>query len=217
MMTSSHDCREQISLDATMTVEDSVPTNYLVISNISKGNNVKALFGIAIAHNFSVIAVGKMNELIDRIYLHDIFKWTSFNTLEEAKRFLESKSIPLLGIEIHESAKSVIDNPFVDDRMGHNPNRTCSIAVMPGNEGTGLNERQKHLSDWLVYIPQYGDGTASLNVYIATTLVMNQYSQWLDSRKTALCDYSSTTERIGYGQKHGSQRNEAIEKISNKI
>lgn len=37
-------------------------------------------------------------------------------------------------------------------------------AFMFGNEGTGMTEKQLRLCDSLVYIPQFGYGTASLNV-----------------------------------------------------
>ena len=52
---------------------------------------------------------------------------------------------------------------------------------MPGNEGTGLSDRQKSVVDYFVYIPQYGHGTASLNVTVATTMVMHRYVCWSNS------------------------------------
>jgi len=52
---------------------------------------------------------------------------------------------------------------------------------MPGNEGTGLSKRQRLAADSFVYIPQYGDGTASLNVTVATTMVLHQFTTWISS------------------------------------
>ena len=75
----------------------------------------------------------------------------------------------MVGIEIMEGAKSVLENPF------HK-----SIAIMPGNEGAGLSPTQKELVDYCVFIPHYGGGTASLNVYIATTIVLHHYSLWFN-------------------------------------
>jgi tRNA G18 (ribose-2'-O)-methylase SpoU len=66
--------------------------------------------------------------------------------------------------------RSIIENPF-----------EVSIALMPGNEGTGLSDRQKSVVDYFVYIPQYGHGTASLNVTVATTMVMHRYVCWSNS------------------------------------
>ena len=79
----------------------------------------------------------------------------------------KERSIPLVGIEIVESAQSVLDDPFTD-----------AIAFMPGNEGTGMSIYQKEVSDSFIYIPQYGSGTASLNVYVATTLILHRYNLW---------------------------------------
>ena len=132
---------------------------YLVIS---KKNNVALLIKTALAYEFVPIIVGLLN-IIDAAlseYLH-------FETLECCKEYLISMQIPLVGIEIMKESLSVKDFPF-----------TQSIAVMPGNEGTGLNSRQKKCCDSFVYIPQYGNGTASLNVNVATTIVIHSYHVW---------------------------------------
>lgn len=39
-----------------------------------------------------------------------------------------------------------------------------------------MSEKQKSVCDSFVYIPQYGPGTASLNVNVATGIVLNWYS-----------------------------------------
>ena len=60
-----------------------------------------------------------------------------------------------------------------------------SIALMPGNEGTGLSQTAKDAcTGGFVYIPQYGSGTASLNVCVATTLILFQFNIW-ESRMAA--------------------------------
>ena len=41
----------------------------------------------------------------------------------------------------------------------------------------GLNDKQKLICDDFVYIPQYGDGTASLNVNVATSIVLHEFSR----------------------------------------
>lgn len=51
-------------------------------------------------------------------------------------------------------------------------------AFMLGNEGQGLNERQMRLCDRFVYIPQYGVGTASLNVAVAASIVLHRFAVW---------------------------------------
>jgi hypothetical protein len=43
-------------------------------------------------------------------------------------------------------------------------------------QGQGLNERQLALCDSFVYIPQYGPGTASLNVAVAASIVLHHFA-----------------------------------------
>lgn len=49
---------------------------------------------------------------------------------------------------------------------------------MMGNEGHGLTEAQKAMCDGFVYIPQFGKGTASLNVSVAAAIVMHRFASW---------------------------------------
>ena len=54
-----------------------------------------------------------------------------------------------------------------------------SIALVPGNEGSGLSARLRSSCEQLLYIPQYGNGTASLNVHVAASLVMHRLARLL--------------------------------------
>ena len=45
-------------------------------------------------------------------------------------------------------------------------------------QGTGLSQQQLELCDSFVYIPQHGQGTASLNVTVAASIVLHQFSVW---------------------------------------
>jgi tRNA G18 (ribose-2'-O)-methylase SpoU len=138
---------------------------YLVICNVSKKNNVKYLINAAAAYNFQPILVGCKK--MDDLHVSAELSFVYMDTLDEASEFLKERNIPLVGIEIMEGAQSIVDDPF-----------TKPIAIMPGNEGTGMSKRQKEACGSFVYIPQYGSGTASLNVYVATTLVMHRYNLW---------------------------------------
>lgn len=89
-------------------------------------------------------------------------------SLKELKSFLGAQNVPLIGIEIAENAKSILLNPF-----------TISIALMPGNEGVGLSASQVRSCDDYIYVPQYGQGIESLNVNVASAIVLNQYTEWL--------------------------------------
>jgi tRNA G18 (ribose-2'-O)-methylase SpoU len=146
-------------------LNDENVNQFLIICNVSKPKNVRALCNAALAYNFKLILVGFkdlnfFNLLEESIYL-------KFENLVELNVYLSNNSIPLYGIEIVAGATSVLEQKF-----------TKSIAIMPGNEGDGLNKSQKNIVDEYIYIPQYGDGTASLNVYIATTIVLHQYYLW---------------------------------------
>jgi tRNA G18 (ribose-2'-O)-methylase SpoU len=139
-------------------------SRYLVISNISKINNVQSLIQSALAFNFTPILV-KPKRMQD--------DWSSFGhviVMEDFGAmllFLKDRGIPLIGIEIGNNSTSVLDFSFPEE-----------IALMPGNEGTGLSQKQRDAVDLYLYIPQYGFGTASLNVYIATTLVLHRYTAY---------------------------------------
>jgi SpoU rRNA Methylase family len=66
-----------------------------------------------------------------------------------------------------------------DESGGTTPSCADGVAFIFGNEGTGLNT--KHMdacSNQFVRIPQYGKGTASLNVATAASIVMYQYFTW---------------------------------------
>lgn len=139
---------------------------FVVVSNISKENNVKAICVTAAAHGFVVIFIGRNSEHFEN-YTQLGIQFMNFSLLSECKSFLQSKHIELVGIEIMEDAVSILADPF-----------QLSIAFMPGNEGTGLSRKQKAHCDRFVYIPQYGSGTASLNVNVATSIILHRYQLW---------------------------------------
>ena len=49
---------------------------------------------------------------------------------------------------------------------------------MLGNEGAGLNQKQIEICHQFVYIPQYTDKTASLNVAIAGSIIFHHFALW---------------------------------------
>ena len=151
--------------------------SFLIIANIAKKSNAKQLIELALAYSFRPIIVG-MNIIVtdeDLISLN----CSRMESLEQVKQYLislesEHGTIPVIGIEIAEGAKSLSTYQF-------NSLSSCgNIALMPGNEGTGLNQKQRSVCDEYVYIPQYGDGIESLNVTVATSVVIFQYCQQLN-------------------------------------
>ncbi|XLR31831.1 hypothetical protein S83_059731, partial [Arachis hypogaea] len=45
-------------------------------------------------------------------------------------------------------------------------------------KGTGLSAKECEIYDFFVYIPQYGGGTASLNVTVAASIVLHHFGVW---------------------------------------
>jgi tRNA(Leu) C34 or U34 (ribose-2'-O)-methylase TrmL len=91
-------------------------------------------------------------------------------TMDALVAFLTTHAVPLVGIEILDDAKSVsADDAFTSTKL----------ALMPGNEGTGLAAAHKARCSRFCYIPHYGvGGTGSLNVSIAATIVLAKFCEW---------------------------------------
>lgn len=148
--------------------------SFLVISHISKRNNARNLIFTACCYGLIPIFVG-MDVMYESGLKDDIKTCNGLRMkdLEDVHYFLSSKNIKLVAIEIVDGAKSVDEFTFSE-----------SIAFMPGNEGTGLNSTQRRYADSFIYIPQYGDGIESLNVSVATTIILHKYMLWGRSNST---------------------------------
>ncbi len=91
-----------------------------------------------------------------------------FVTLEACCAYLHDEHhAQIIGIEITDNAYPVHAHPF-----------HTNTAFMLGNEGTGLSSKQMALCDSFVYIPQHGQGTASLNVNVAAAIVLHHFACW---------------------------------------
>jgi tRNA G18 (ribose-2'-O)-methylase SpoU len=145
---------------------------YLIICNISKYHNVRVLIHTALAFGFVPVLVGcpqvekKLTEDKKMLRSSSFIHYQSF---EELLAFLGENSISLIGIEIGHGAQSVLTNNLFTK---------THIAFMLGNEGSGLARQQREACQGLVYIPQYGNGTASLNVSSASAVILNCYYKW---------------------------------------
>lgn len=144
---------------------------YLIAYNVSKKHNIGTILRCATAFNVtSVCLVGsrQFNSFGSHgsdAHVHMLH----FESLDVCCQELKSQHgvSEILGIEIDDSAVAVQSHPFI----GH-------TAFMLGNEGQGLNEKQMRLCDRFVYIPQHGVGTASLNVAVATSIVLHHFALW---------------------------------------
>ncbi|RYG60465.1 hypothetical protein EON64_19280 [archaeon] len=143
---------------------------YLLIHNISKLNNVIQLIKLAFAYGLTPVIVGCQTfRPTAELALAEggITSPRHFERLEEAKGALQ---VRIVGIEIDVSAVPA---------QRFQPPLGAPLAFLPGNEGTGLTSRQRDKVDLFVFVPQFGQGTASLNVHVATTLVLHEV--WMKS------------------------------------
>lgn len=174
---------------------------YLVICNIQKLQNVKALMNTAFAFGCAeVIVVGQANnknkknnrqrtqEWIPRgfqqamdqnkIRLTQCAKW------KDCLEYLQTHQILLVGVEIDESSV-VLDDSFEPPGVASDATAACqNLAVFMGNEGEGIHPKHLKACDSLIRIPQYGRGTASFNVNVACSIVLYQLQKWKRTRST---------------------------------
>jgi tRNA G18 (ribose-2'-O)-methylase SpoU len=146
---------------------------YLVIANIGKHRNVRQLVQVAAAMDARILVVGQRKnwEVPPDLSEEELVggRWDKWHELVE---YVQQHDIRLVGIEIHPNAVTVKE--FVQQTMSADQQQPDdrAIALVVGNEGTGLTEKQMASCDQFVRIPQYGAGTASLNVYTAASIVL---------------------------------------------
>jgi tRNA(Leu) C34 or U34 (ribose-2'-O)-methylase TrmL len=90
-----------------------------------------------------------------------------FDTLEQCRAHCVERGIQIMGVEIDAAAERVDHHPF-----------SGPTAFLMGNEGSGLSEREKEICDAFVYIPHFGNGTHSLNVTVAASIVFHRFATW---------------------------------------
>ena len=146
---------------------------YLLLFNISKVKNAGTLVRSAAAFNCKeVFTVEKKKSVKDRLTFgsqgtEDLMDFRLFDSLTQIKEYCKANQIFICGVEICPKSESVSKFPFKG-----------STLFVVGNEGTGLNVNQKEICDHFVYIPQYTEKTASLNVAIAGSIVMEHFAVW---------------------------------------
>lgn len=143
--------------------------SYVVIHNIAKRHNVGTLARSATAFGVSeLILVGRRD--FNAFGSHGStshIRFRHFYTLSDARLYLKEKDCDICGVEITENASAVNGHPFKK-----------STAFLLGNEGSGLSAKECEVCDYFVYIPQYGCGTASLNVTVAASIILHHFAVW---------------------------------------
>jgi tRNA G18 (ribose-2'-O)-methylase SpoU len=166
---------DDTALTQTTTHCRSAPEMHLVITNISKRANIRALLQTAAAFGCaSVLVVGQktfdlestgndLPEHLKQSVAAGTLQIKRFGKWADCVAYLIKSEILLVGVEIHKEAKPI--EHFLRHDMQ-------DIAFLVGNEGTGLHDKQLQSCDAFVRIPQYGGGTASLNVYVAASIIL---------------------------------------------
>ena len=146
----------------------------VLIFNIQSKHNVKSIINTALSFNCDkILIIGKDKKVLQQFYSNEKNqkiineKFIVFNNLEELKEYIKKNNIYVCGVEIGKDCIPVQKEPFKGDTL-----------FVLGNEGMGLNQRQKELCDQYVFIEQYSNKTGSLNVCIAASIIFYHFFQW---------------------------------------
>eukprot|EP00051_Salpingoeca_urceolata_P002015 m.46150 g.46150 ORF g.46150 m.46150 type:complete len:220 (+) comp11831_c0_seq1:195-854(+) len=146
------------------------PRMYFIAANVGKSANLGTLIRSCVAFGCTELCAVGMKKQLQTFGAHGSNKYIKikrFDTLEQCKAYLVELSVCVCGVEIVPEAQSIMSKPWQG-----------STAFMVGNEGSGMTAKQKSICDHFVYIPQYGNGTASLNVTVAASIVLQHFATW---------------------------------------
>ena len=169
------------------------PLLYLIICNIQSFNNVRALLMTGLAfgcdeillvgrqiqqqqrqqcdNNDSIKGNKKNNNRLPKDFEYamqkGMIRLSQFPKYRDLLQYLQQEKIHVVGIEIDERSH-VLDDSY---ELPTKP----KIAVFMGNEGQGIHPNHLKSCHDLIRIPQYGVGTASLNVNVAASIVLHRF------------------------------------------
>jgi tRNA G18 (ribose-2'-O)-methylase SpoU len=145
----------------------------VIVHNVAKRHNVGTMARSATAFGAAEIVLAGRRDF-NCFGSHGSashLRFRHFPSLTQACTYLkEQRGADICGVEIREDAV-----PLTTQQP---PPFRRSTAFLLGNEGTGLSPRECAVCDFFVYIPQYGPGTASLNVTVAASIVLHHFAVW---------------------------------------
>ncbi len=178
--------------DSSSTKSVVPPHFYVIINNVAKKTNVGNMLRSACAFNAkAMLVVGRKKQVTffgSKGTKHHVPLYY-FDSLNDAVDYAKKDNCKICGVEILDQSLNVVSHPF--------PGPTCFLL---GNEGDGLHEKEKKVCDFFVYIPHYGNGTASLNVNVAASIVFHHFAE-----------FAAYSERPRNGQKF------IVEEVSKQI
>ena len=165
------------------------PKLYILVHNLQKPNNIGMMVRSCSAFNVQKVFLiskdpetKKKSKIFKKFGLKFGDQGTSskmdyhfFYSIKEAKEYFNENNITICGIEIGEGSQNVNTAPWKGDTV-----------LVPGNEGHGMMDSLKAICDQLVYIPQYTSKTASLNVTVATSIVLQRFASWADYQEASV-------------------------------
>jgi tRNA G18 (ribose-2'-O)-methylase SpoU len=164
--------------------DESVPRCYLIVFHIAKKHNIGTLIRSACAFGVTeVILCGRkeMNTFGAQGTV-PYLRFVHFSKLAAAKDYLAGMGVKVLGVEITPDSLPLQQLLPTLPQPGRDPlpgmPRLHHVAFLLGNEGTGLSSEHLQICDHCVYIPQYGRGTASLNVATSAGIVLHHFALW---------------------------------------
>ena len=147
---------------------------YLLIYNLQSKHNIRTLIQTALnfdCHKFLVL--GNNKKILNKIFekekkfqeIKENFEY--FEDIEQLKKYLNENNINTIGIEIGKNSTPIQNFLFKGNTL-----------FVLGNEGIGMNQKQKDLCENFVYIQQYSEKTGSLNVAIAASIIFYHFFVW---------------------------------------
>lgn len=163
---------------------------YLLIYNIQSKHNAGTLIRSASAFNCKkILVLGQNKKILKRFFGHQgtlkRMEFLFFDTIDDLKKFCRENKIFICGVEIGEQSVAINKQPFQGNTL-----------FVLGNEGSGMNQKQKDLCDQLVYIPQYSNKTGSLNVAIAGSIIFHHFALWAGYKEA---DYTNEKYNVMKG------------------
>jgi len=150
------------------------PEVWLILNAIQKSANVGALVRTAVAFGATGVAVcGGLTARVSTLGAKGaergalVAAFPGRGGLRAAAAALRARGVRVVGLEICAGAMPVGARGALLAPGGG------GVAVMPGNESAGLTPAHKAACDAFAYVPQYGAGTASLNVAAATAIALH--------------------------------------------
>ncbi|GAW80007.1 RNA methyltransferase [Plasmodium gonderi] len=153
-------------------VSEVCPKMYVVIYNIGKKKNIGSIIRNCVAFNvrkiFVVSRKKKEVNFFGNMGTCEYICIEYFSTMKELKNYLQENDILLYGCEITNNSVPVTTYPFEHK----------DTAFLFGNEGTGIHDEILNYCDKTIYIPQYGNGTSSLNVSVSCGIILHHFAFW---------------------------------------